>query len=218
MTRDEVKQLLAIIQATFTNFVVKDKVTAIESWHMLLEEYEANDVMLAFKAYCKSNDSGFAPSVSQLICQIEKPKDLAVMDEAEAWKIARNAIGMGTKEGVFAKLPEPVQKAIGSAEVLRSWATDADYNEAVVMSLFQKNYRTICQRTRDYEKMPVEFQARIEQIREKNIKLLDNNTYLIGQTDKLQEGDFNYDEPPRPDSETIREYARKIRQELGADD
>jgi hypothetical protein len=59
-------------------------------------------------------------------------------------------------------------------------------------------------------------QLRLEQLRKENVKQLESNTFLIGQkADKLQEGDFDYDDKQRPDNETLGHYAEQLREKLG---
>jgi hypothetical protein len=65
--------------------------------------------------------------------------------------------------------------------------------------------------------LPTDAKARLEQIRQDNLKLLDSNTFLIGASDKLQEGDYDYTEPQRPDSETLGHYAEQLRENLGVE-
>ena len=156
MTREDVQKLLMMISAAFPNFKVENKTETINTWLMLTEEYKPEEMLLAFKSYCKSNDSGFAPSVPKLIAELDKVNDLVEMDVLTAWGLVRKAIGRSTYNSAdeFAKLPPTVQKAVGSAEVLRSWALDEDYSEGVVMSAFRENYKRVCQRERDYQKMP----------------------------------------------------------------
>lgn len=164
MTREETIKLLMVIQATFPNFKVEDKSTTVDAWLMMLEEFNVNDVYLAFKSYCKSSNSGFAPSVSQIINELEKPKELAVMDEAKAWDMVRKAIMRSTyhSQEEYDSLPPTIQKAIGSANMLYCWATDEHYSDGVISSQFLKNYRQVCQRQKDYERLPKELQLRVE--------------------------------------------------------
>lgn len=210
MTREEVKQLLAIIQAAFPNFKVADKTTAVNAWLMLLEEYPANDVMLAYKAFCKNDNSGFAPSVSQLISQLEKPKELAVMDDAKAWDLVKKAIMRSTyhSQEEFDRLPPTIQKAIGSANMLYSWAIDENYADGVISSQFLKNYRQVCQRQKDYDRLPRELQNRIEGFIEQCPRLEDG-ALLIGSSEPVQ--------PKTVNPEPAGTYTEKLKEKLDAD-
>ena len=63
----------------------------------------------------------------------------------------------------FNKLPPLVQKAVGSPDNLRNWAlTDINSIENVVQSNFMRTYRTVVNRAKEYQKMPKDIQALIE--------------------------------------------------------
>ena len=68
MTREDVKNLLAMIQATYSNFNPMDKTAAVNAWHMALEDFDRNQLAMAFKAYVRTDTSGFAPTPGKLIC------------------------------------------------------------------------------------------------------------------------------------------------------
>lgn len=210
MTREEVKQFLAMMQATFTNFEIKDKATAVNAWLMLLEEYDVNDVYLAFKSYCKNSNSGFAPSIAQLINQMEKPRELAVMDDSEAWAMVRKAIGRSSynSQAEFDKLPPTLQKAVGSPEVLRTWAIDGNYNESVISSQFLRNYRSVCQRQQEFNRLPVEMQNRVEAFIEKAPKI-DTNTLLIGSLEP------NLEPQLEPEPIELSDYTKRLKERWG---
>ena len=181
MVREDVQRLLMRIQVDFPQFRAPDKTVMIESWTQHLKDYSAEEMALAYESYCKSNSSGFAPSVSQLINETEKVKDLAVMDESEAWALVRKAIGRGAynSENEFKKLPPPVQRAVGSAGQLFNWATDENYNDGVVMSQFLRSYRTTTQRQRTFERLPEPFQAKVNALVDK-LPRIDGEAVLLG--------------------------------------
>ena len=148
MTRDETKELLMTIQAIYPNFkVVPSQMTAtINAWHLMLEEYPADSVNAALKIYAKTNNSGFAPSVSQLIGGIYAPTNNDQLSEGEAWNIVKKAIkdsGYHAQEH-FDNFPPIIQRAVGSPTMLREWGmTDSDEVNTVIMSNFQRTYRAL---------------------------------------------------------------------------
>lgn len=210
MTRKEVQELLMMISASFPNFRPADKTQTVDTWLMLLEEYTQADVILAFKAYVKSNNSGFAPSVSQLINQIEKPRELAVMEDSEAWAMVRKAIGRSSynSQAEFDKLPPTLQKAVGSPEVLRTWAIDENYNESVISSQFLRNYRSVCQRQQEFNRLPVEMQNRVEAFIEKAPQI-DTNTLLIGSLEP------NLEPQLEPEPIALSDYTERLKEKWG---
>lgn len=168
MTRENVQDLLAMIQGTYPNYKPADKTATINAWLMALEEYDKNQVAAAFKMYLKSNSSGFAPSPGQLIENIQiltRPQDL---NEMEAWSLVSKALKNGYygAEEEFAKLPPIVQKAVGQPSQLRAWATDEEYDESVVSSNFMRSYRSELARAQQISKLPQGMQAAIGKINE----------------------------------------------------
>lgn len=210
------------LDVTYTNFKLEHTTLSftINSWFMLLEEYDYSDVKIALKTFVNTSKSAFAPSPSELIGLINKPQELALESGAEAFSLVRKAISNSTYnyEAEFNKLPPLVQKAIGSADMLHYWATNEYFAEGTVMKAFLDNYRQIIKRENDTNMLPTEAKLRLEQIRKDNVALIDNNLMLLGlPNDKLQDGDFNYDEPPRPTAETIGGYSKQLRERLGVE-
>lgn len=172
MTREQVQDLLAMIQSTYPNYNPPSKTAAVNAWTMALEDYNANDVAIAFKMYMKTNKSGFAPVPGQLIDNIQIIKTPQELNEMEAWALVSKAIRNSGYNSVdeYAKLPILVQKAVGLPDQLRIWAIDENYNEEVVMSQFQRCYRTECARQYEFQKFPIEAQKSIENNDESSYK------------------------------------------------
>lgn len=159
MTREETQMLLATIQAVYPNFKVeRDRMTAtINAWHLMLSEYQADVVNAALQIYVKTNTSGFAPSVSQLIGAMYEPKKQDTLSEGAAWSLVKKAIQDGNyhAEERFNELPELIQKTIGSPNMIREWAaTDSEEVNTVIMSNFQRSYRIMLQRQEYEDKVP----------------------------------------------------------------
>lgn len=158
MTKDEVKALLTMIDATYSTFKVEDASATLKAWAFLLEDQNAADINMAFKTYVNTSGSPYAPSTSELIALARKPYELLQMGEGEAWDIVRKAIGRSGwyAEEEFAKLPVECQRAVGSPSQLRTWAIDDNFNESVVMSNFQRSYRAVLQKEKEFDLLPAE--------------------------------------------------------------
>ncbi len=163
MTREETKKILRIIYNCFPNFRPDNIVETTEVWELMLADYTYPQISVALKSYVLSNKSGFAPTIGQLVSMvhsISKPQEL---NEMEAWSLVSKAIrnsGYRYAEE-FLKLPEIIQRAVGTPEQLRIWATDEDYNETVVMSNFQRSYRLVLNQKDETMKLPGEAQRMI---------------------------------------------------------
>ena len=173
MTREEVQKFLAMVQGVYPNYNPHDKTATINAWTIAMEEYNENEVALAFTTYMKTNTSGFAPSPGQiinLIYEISTPQEL---NEMEAWSLVSKAIRNGYygAEEEFAKLPTLIQQAIGMPSQLRQWAqTDSESIENVVQSNFLRTYRTVLARNKELVKMPQNVKQLIEKVNQNSYK------------------------------------------------
>lgn len=160
MTRDEVIKLLMMIQAAYPNYKPQDKTIAVNMWHEMLQDYEADVIMTSLKNYIRTDSSGFAPSVGQLLRPINivsASDSQTTQSPLEAWALVSKAIRNGYygAEEEFAKLPELVQKAVGSPMNLRNWSqTDLKSIETVVMSQFLSSYKAEQKRAEEVAKIP----------------------------------------------------------------
>lgn len=174
MTRDETIKLLMVIQAAYPNFKPPDKTVAVDTWYTMLKDMDYNVVQMGLRAYITSDTSGFAPSIGQLINTIYLTQNPQELNEMEAWFLVSRAIRNGYYGAVeeFNKLPPLVQKAVGSPDNLRNWAlTDSKSIENVVQSNFMRTYRTVVNRAKEYQKMPKDIKALIENT--------NRNSYLV---------------------------------------
>lgn len=159
MTRDETKELLMMIRAIYPNFNVKpeEMTPTINAWNLMLEEFTAKDVKNALQVYVRTSNTGFPPSVSQLIGALYMPKEQAELSDGEAWALVKTAIRDGNyhSEERYAELPESVQRAVGGAKMIREWAMcDSNEVNTVIMSNFQRAYRSVVSRKEFQEKIP----------------------------------------------------------------
>lgn len=159
MTREETKELLMTIKAVFPNFNVKpeEMTPTINAWQMMLEEYSLPEVKQALQIYVRTSGAGFAPSVSQLISAMYKPKEQARLSDGEAWMLVKKAIRDGNYHSAerFEELPESIKKAVGDANMIREWAMcDSEEVNTVIASNFQRTYRKVVSRLEFQEKLP----------------------------------------------------------------
>lgn len=173
MTRDEVIDLQMVMQAAYPNYKPPDKTVAVNTWLMMLEEYDKRSVMMAIKAYIATDTSGFAPSIGQVIDKIKSITTPKSMSEIEAWSLVRKAISDSSYNATdrFNELPVACQRAVGSPAQLRMWAQDTEFNENVVSSNFMRCYRSEIARQREIDRMPSEIRQMIDKVNN-NSKLL----------------------------------------------
>lgn len=170
MTKDETKKLLMMIEAAYPQSKFENPAETIAAWHFLLEEYPANVVMAAFQIYVKTNNTGFAPSVSQIIGCMYKPSEVEQLSEGEAWYLVKQAIrdsGYHAQER-FNELPPLVQRAIGGASMLHQWGqTDSDEVNSVIMSNFQRTYKALLSKQAFNDKVPDQLSGLVKALADK---------------------------------------------------
>ena len=157
MTREETQKLLLTISSIYPNFKPEDKTLAVDSWQWALEEYPAPAVKAALQIYVKTNNTGFAPSVSQLIGSMYSVQENNELSEGEAWHLVKRAIadsGYHAQER-YDELPPLIQRAIGGPEMLHVWGqTDSNEVNTVIMSNFQRTYRALLSKQEFSNKIP----------------------------------------------------------------
>ncbi len=170
MTREETQELLLTISSLYPNFKPENKTLTIDSWFWALREYPVQAVKAALQIYIKTNNTGFAPSVSQIIGAIHAPTENEQLSEGEAWSLVKKAIQDGGyhAEERFNELPEIVQRAVGSPNMIHQWSqTDTDTVNTVIMSNFQRTYRVIVEKWAFENKVPLVLQDMVKGIAEK---------------------------------------------------
>lgn len=218
MTREETVTIIRAIKASYPTFKPDDLTETINVWYMMLEDQDYHVITMALKNYIRTNNSGFAPSIGQLMDHahdISTPQELT---GTEAWslvmKAVRNSAYNSLKE--FAKLPETVQKAVGSPEELASMAVDENFNEMVASSNFQRAYKVVCDRQKGIQKMPQEVQALFHEVnKDSPMKLLERSNKerveRLNASNLIESQEAEY--VPMPE-----EARKKIREVLGYDD
>ena len=172
MTREETKQLLMMVKAVYPQFEIKpEQMSAtVNAWHLMLEEYPADSVSAAFKIYIKTNNTAFAPSVSQIIGCMYAPKQNEQLSEGEAWALVKKAIADGNyhSEERFAELPPIVQKAVGGSQMIRQWAMcDTEEVNSVIASNFMRTYKAVLSKQEFGDKVPPQLSELVKGISDK---------------------------------------------------
>lgn len=144
MTFSETQKILFAINVAYPNYKPQaDPAEVVKLWAAMLKEYPYTKVSAALETFIRTDVSGFAPSISQIINIIHMHDFDTDMTAEEAWTLVNKAIQNGTyhAEEEFAKLPEAVKRAVGSAENLRTLAqTDIETIQSVEKSHFIRAY------------------------------------------------------------------------------
>jgi hypothetical protein len=166
VTVNEARKIIAVMMVSYPNFKPIDTEIMATTWADMLSDYSYEQINVALKAYIRTDTSGFAPSIGQLIGKLQTISNANTeLNEMEAWALVSQALKNGYygAEEEFAKLPEVVQKAVGTPANLRAWAhTDEQSIENVVQSNFMRTYRTVVKREKEIKVMPSEVRNLIE--------------------------------------------------------
>lgn len=165
MTSEETMKLLRAITAVYPNYNPKDMKDTAEIWTMILADLPFSAVFAAFRSYTDEGHE-FAPNAGQLRALLKNVTSTE-MSDGEAWGLVLKAMQRSTyySQEEFDKLPEDVQKAIGSPEYLRSLALSDSESLSVEESHFYRNYRVEKERRRQIENLPSGARKSIEQMR-----------------------------------------------------
>lgn len=149
LTPSEIGQIIAAIKTAYPNYKCEDVDVAIDMYSALFKDYTYEQVKNAVIAFIKTDTSGFPPSLGQIIDKIVVVNN--DLNELSAWALVSKALKNGYygAEEEYNKLPEPIQKALGSPAQLRVWAIDEHFNESVVSSNFMRAYKATLERMKN---------------------------------------------------------------------
>lgn len=187
MTRDETIAIMAVLKAAYPNYY-KDMKRAdaegvVNLWATMFADEPAELVTMAVKAHIASDSKGFPPHIGAIkdaIIRIQQPKELT---ELEAWALVQRAIsgasmspcsmkyhngetdGKTSAERNFEKLPPLLQRIVGNPGQLAAWAAmNEETVGTVIASNFQRSYRAIAAKEREYMALPGDVRTMMERL------------------------------------------------------
>lgn len=154
MTEHGIVQIIKILKVAYPNYK-PDIEGMTDLWLNSFVGYDDEIVKKAVNAYVLNDEKGFAPAVGQVMTYIRTMTEKPKLNGNEAWSLVLKAIKNGTygSEEEYEKLPRAVQKAVGTPQQIKWWATDEDFNEGVEKSHFIRCYETEVKREREYERL-----------------------------------------------------------------
>lgn len=166
MTREETIKIMAVLKGAYPMYYRDMKRTEAESVVALWQEMFADDeypfVAAAVKALIATDTKGFPPHIGAVKAKLRQITTPEEMSEAEAWNLVQKALSNGLygSEKEFSKLPENIQRLVGSPNQLREWAMmPVDEVASVVASNFQRSYRARTSAQRDFDALPSDAKA-----------------------------------------------------------
>lgn len=172
MTADDIRKLLFTINSIYPNFKVENPEQTITIWLEFLGDQNAAAIGASLKNYVRTNTSGFAPSIGQLVQGAYSISNRDELSAGEAWSMVYKALCRSNyyADEEFAKFPDEIKTAVGSPAQLRAWACDPDFNEGVASSNFRRAYETACTRKRHEATMSPDVRAFIERVNQERLE------------------------------------------------
>lgn len=168
MTRLDSAEIVGILQTAYPDTFKSMSDEAVENYINLFARCFMQDdrriVETAIFLYINTHDDRFAPNIGQIRQEIYSITSADSMTGADAWSLVTAAVKNSTynSQEEFAKLPPLVRKAIGSASVLREYASmDSETFQSVTQSNFLRAYRTMESRAAEDAKTPPAVRAYI---------------------------------------------------------
>lgn len=203
MVKAEWKPLVAQLKCAYTSQNFLPDEMAWELWLRALSDLPAELVRYAIVVYIQSNH--YPPTIADLreIASTLVNKDQ--MTEMQAWALVSKAVRNSSynSEEQFRRLPELVQKAVGSASVLKEWALMEEDKISVAQSQFLRTYRSLQEREKHVDMLSVELKTALGIGMEDRTMIECDKAY-----EKRDEVEQNYVEQPLV-------YMEQIKQKLG---
>lgn len=171
MTAEQTGIIMDILTTAYPRFYngpdAPDMGQTLMLWTEMFRDDDVAIVAAAVKALIASDEKGFPPHIGAVKKYIRVLTDTEEMTELEAWRCVSKALRnstYGAKEE-FAKLPPIVKKLVGSPEQMRTWGMmESDTVHSVVASNFQRSYKIVSAREREFAKLPQDVKDIAQQI------------------------------------------------------
>lgn len=168
MTRDEAKHLVMMVSAAYPNWKPLNLTETVDTWAVMLEEFDHDECLAALKSYILTDTSGFAPGIGQVIDRLQRRREERELGELDAWSMVSKALRNSTyhAEEEFAALPPVLQRTVGNPSNLKEWAgMEMDTVNSVIQSHVVRNYRAAVKSMRDDAKIPPALMGLLQDMR-----------------------------------------------------
>ena len=158
MTKEQFKILVKAMKAVYTNPGFIPDQDAFDVWYSMLKDLDYATASRAVQMHMQTEEK--PPTVAGIRKQSMKITGNTENDlnETEAWSLVLKSIRRSTyySEEAFLKLPEIIQRSVGSPRQLREWAMLEDVDGktlTVLQSNFQRTFRAEQQKEREKQKI-----------------------------------------------------------------
>lgn len=172
MSPSETGIIMDILTTAYPRFYTGPNAPNPKKTMSLWAEMFANDdvslVAAAVKALIETDEKGFPPHIGAVKAKLRLLTAGDELSEAEAWNMVASAIRNGTygAKAEFEKLPPIIRRIVGSPNTLREWGKmNSETVHSVIASNFQRSYRTISEREREFKKLPPDVKKLVRSLR-----------------------------------------------------
>lgn len=166
MTRENIKSILALLMAnysnSFKNIEKQDMELIVKTWETQFKNYTLDEVFNAIMSIMANDTSNFAPSIGRVKDELNKKYKDCVMPSEEAWSIVLNKASCNPikARANFEKLPGNIKKAVKHPKFLESLGNANISSQGTFKKDFVKNYNEIIEN--DYQEMNANSITRLE--------------------------------------------------------
>lgn len=169
MTKEEFSVIIAALRSYWPRGEYCPDIESKKAWYKSLGDidYEACE-----KAVLElSQVAAFPPTIAEIrstVTRQKAPRSM-LMTEAEAWALVEKAVRRSTYYAAeeFSRLPAAVQRAVGSSDVLRSWAMSENPADlGVHEATFKRSYGAVANSEMKERQLSASLFAAIEDARE----------------------------------------------------
>lgn len=133
----------AVYPAHFQRYSKMDFDGMISAWSGVFANVPFEVVKYGVNAFIANDVKGFPPVPGQIMQYIQLAKHGEKLSEGEAWSLVLKAVqnSLYNSDEEFQKLPQDVQRAVGSPQALRAMAMEE--GTTVIQSNFLRSYRGV---------------------------------------------------------------------------
>lgn len=159
MTKQETTQILAVLKAAYPAFY-KDQTQeelsgAVNIWHGMLSDLSCELITKAIQRIIATNK--FAPSIAEVRAAAIGLTATDELSPEEAWTLVNKALRNSTYNSgtEFEKLPEIVQKALGSPSRLKVLSSEDEvFLQTSIAAQFKREYQYWADKAREEALLP----------------------------------------------------------------
>lgn len=179
MQEQETIKILSIIKVAYPQWgrelTPADSKAMVSVWSEMLKDHDFNIVQMATKKIISTNK--FPPAISEVLeaCRFVSSGGQQELTEQQAWGMVRKAISNSAyhAEEQYNRLPEIVQKVVGSPSMLRAWGReDVGSLDTVIASNFMRSYKASMVMHRENEALPSDIKTLMLEMQGQHQQLL----------------------------------------------